>query len=57
MDNYIEPHNAQLYVDRRTDFDYKIDSSDLCYKLFTQYGFEWGGDWETRKDYQHFEKR
>ncbi|MBQ2026950.1 MAG: M15 family metallopeptidase [Alistipes sp.] len=54
---HVEPHNAQLYVDRRTDFDYKIDSSDLCYKLFTQYGFEWGGDWETRKDYQHFEKR
>ncbi len=20
-------------------------------------GFEWGGDWTTRKDYQHFELR
>lgn len=54
---YVEPHNAQLYVDRTKDFDYKIDTSDLCYKLFVRYGFEWGGDWETRKDYQHFEKR
>lgn len=54
---HIEPSNAQLYVDRSTDFDYKIDSSDLCYKLFIRHGFKWGGDWETRKDYQHFEKR
>jgi len=27
----------------------------LCFKLFTAAGFEWGGDWTTRKDYQHFE--
>jgi hypothetical protein len=20
-----------------------------------EHGFEWGGDWEDRKDYQHFE--
>ncbi len=25
-------------------------------KLFKQYGFEWGGDWTSLKDYQHFEK-
>ena len=53
---YVEPQNAQLYIDRTKDFDYKIDTSDLCYKLFVQYDFEWGGDWETIKDYQHFEK-
>ena len=28
---------------------------DLCYKLFIEEGFEWGGDWTTCKDYQHFE--
>ena len=33
----------------------KIDHNDLCFKLFTEAGFEWGGDWTTRKDYQHFE--
>ena len=24
-------------------------------KQFTEYGFEWGGSWTDRKDYQHFE--
>ena len=32
-----------------------IKKGDLCYKLFTENGFEWGGDWTTVKDYQHFE--
>ena len=53
---HIEPQNALPYVDREKNFPYKIDTTDLCYKLFIQYGFEWGGDWKTRKDYQHFEK-
>ena len=52
----IEPANAAVYVDRRGDLPYKIDHDDLCYKLFTRYGFTWGGDWEHSKDYQHFEK-
>lgn len=52
----IEPANAKAYVDRNGDFPYKIDHDDLCYKLFTKYGFTWGGDWEHAKDYQHFEK-
>ena len=51
----IEPANAVNYVDRNRQFPYKIDHDDLCYKLFTKYGFEWGGDWEDSKDYQHFE--
>ena len=52
----IEPSNAKAYVDRSGDFPHKIDHDDLCYKLFTRYGFTWGGDWEHSKDYQHFEK-
>lgn len=52
----IEPANAADYVDRSADFPYKIDHDDLCYKLFTEHGFEWGGDWTHSKDYQHFEK-
>ena len=51
----LEPANAGDYVDRTKDFPYKIDENDLCYKLFIKYGFEWGGSWEDRKDYQHFE--
>lgn len=51
----IEPANAVQYVDRNRQFPHKIDHQDLCYKLFTKYGFEWGGDWEDSKDYQRFE--
>lgn len=51
----VSPEDAISYADRSGDFLYKIDHEDLCYKLFTEHGFEWGGDWETGKDYQHFE--
>lgn len=29
---------------------------DEVVKLFKSYGWKWGGDWRTIKDYQHFEK-
>lgn len=51
----VEPVNAGPYLDRNADFPYKINKNDLCYRLFKEKGFEWGGDWEDRKDYQHFE--
>ena len=51
----IEPATGKDYLDRTQDFDYKINKDDLCYKLFIEKGFEWGGDWTDRKDYQHFE--
>lgn len=52
----VEPANAADYVDRSVDFQYKIDHDDLCYQLFKEHGFSWGGDWQHSKDYQHFEK-
>ena len=52
----IEPTNAAAYVDRSEENPYRIDHDDLCYKLFTEHGFTWGGDWVHSKDYQHFEK-
>ncbi len=51
----IEPSTGAAYLDRTQDFDYKIEKGDLCYKLFIEKGFEWGGEWTDRKDYQHFE--
>lgn len=33
-----------------------IKKNDLIYRLFTQHGFTWGGNWKSCKDYQHFEK-
>ena len=51
----ISPANGKSYVDRTRNFDYKIEKNDLCYQLFTSNGFQWGGNWSSRKDYQHFE--
>jgi hypothetical protein len=53
---YVAPCNASPYVDRTLHFPYKIIKNDICYQLFMKYGFQWGGDWKTIKDYQHFEK-
>lgn len=52
----VLPASAQAYADRSTGFPYKIDEDDLCYKLFVQHGFIWGGNWNNVKDYQHFQK-
>ena len=52
----VEPSAGRPYLDRNRKFKYKITRGDLCYRLFRKYGFRWGGDWKTMKDYQHFEK-
>ena len=51
-----EPAAGEAYMDREQDFTYKIDENDLCCRLFKEHGFSWGGDWNSVKDYQHFEK-
>lgn len=55
---HIEPATGEPYAfnrENRTDIPYRIDHNDLAYKLFMEAGFEWGGDWTSLKDYQHFE--
>lgn len=54
--DYISPKGSEIYADRSKNFAYKIDESDLCYRLFKEHGFTWGGDWNSCKDYQHFQK-
>ena len=51
------PVNAGDYVDRSAHNPYKIDRNDLCYQLFDERGFTWGGSWNSVKDYQHFQKK
>jgi len=34
-----------------------ISASSELVKEFRQRGWEWGGDWKSLKDYQHFEKK
>lgn len=53
---YVAPSTATEYVNRHGAFPYKIERDDLCCRLFLEHGFEWGGDYKTIKDYQHFEK-
>lgn len=53
---HISPASSTDYVDRSSSFPYKIDENDLCYKLFIEHGFIWGGNWNNCKDYQHFQK-
>ena len=45
-------HHA--YCNRDWNFPYKIDHDDLCFRLFTEAGFDWGGDWTTFDDPMHF---
>lgn len=47
--------NADAYIERRSA-DHMMTTDDICYKIFLEYGFTWGGDWTNPKDYQHFEK-
>ncbi len=54
----IEPDTpeARKYASRSSGLTHAIDRNDLCYRLFIQHGFRWGGAWRSKKDYQHFEK-
>lgn len=55
-ETYISPQGSEIYADRSQNFPYKIDENDLCYQLFKEHGFTWGGNWNSCKDYQHFQK-
>jgi peptidoglycan LD-endopeptidase CwlK len=34
-----------------------IAPKSVIVKIFKRFGWEWGGQWRTTKDYQHFEKK
>lgn len=48
--------NANDYIARDTGLPHVITHEDLACRLFIEYGFRWGGDWNNPKDYQHFDK-
>ena len=48
--------NAAAYVSgRSSDTPHVITETDPAYRLFTSYGWTWGGNWNNPKDYQHFQ--
>ncbi len=48
--------DMERYIDRANGEAHMIGHEDICYQIFTRYGFTWGGDWTDPIDYQHFEK-
>lgn len=55
-EGYVSPANAYPYADRTKNFPGAIRHGDAVYTAFVSRGWEWGGDWEGEKDYQHFQK-
>lgn len=51
------PDYSSDYIVRNEEAPHVITNNDICYKIFSKYGFTWGGDWNSPKDYQHFEKK
>ena len=54
--NAVLPENGTEFVDRSQYAKGMINKDEAVYEIFTKYGWTWGGDWKTPKDYQHFEK-
>ena len=52
----VQPAAGKRYADRSKKSPYKLKRGDLCHRLFMEHGFRWGGDWNSLKDYQHFER-
>jgi len=52
----ILPPEGESFVNRNIFQQGMILKGDICYNAFISRGWQWGGDWSTLKDYQHFEK-
>lgn len=52
----FSPKESEPYLDRTNLRPGMITEDDLCYKLFTQHGWKWGGHFKGEPDYQHFSK-
>lgn len=52
----VLPTIGRVYLDRTSDNKGIITKDSECVKIFEKYGWTWGGNWNSLKDYQHFEK-
>ncbi|MGH2680940.1 MAG: M15 family metallopeptidase [Actinomycetota bacterium] len=52
----VSPWNGAPYVDRRDRRRGMIFRGDAVWWAFRNRGWEWGGDWSSVKDYQHFSR-
>ena len=53
----ISPQQGIEYGDRKNMRQGMIVPGDACYTAFKSRGWTWGGEWNTMKDYQHFQKK
>jgi len=51
----VLPSAGRAFTNRAQARPGLIRRGDRVWKAFTKRGFEWGGDWKSLKDYQHFE--
>ena len=50
----VDPPKGAAYADRSTKAPGVIHRNDSVVQAFARIGWEWGGDWTSSKDYQHF---
>jgi hypothetical protein len=53
----VLPPAGEEYLDREDVRPGMIVKNDPVVKAFKKRGFEWGGNWHSLKDYQHFEAK
>jgi hypothetical protein len=53
-DGSFVPPAGKKYLDRSLDLKGMIAHGDEVWDAFDAVGWEWGGDWDPAKDYQHF---
>jgi hypothetical protein len=51
---FVDPSAGRPYVDRSRHDKGMIHDGDIVVRAFASIGWEWGGDWTSIKDYQHF---
>jgi len=51
----VLPPAGQAFTNRTNVRPGMITHGDRVWRAFTAHGFDWGGDWQSLKDYQHFE--
>lgn len=54
--NIVLPPQGREHLDRKQKETGSILADSYIVKRFLQAGWQWGGAWTDRKDYQHFEK-